>query len=105
MSDKSARPNLANTPKRGGIRLLTLATGILLVLVSPIIGALPGPGFIIIFPVGLALILKSSRTAKRLYARFSYKYPRYGRWTNMALRRSKKHAPDDLEPTDDGKAA
>ena len=75
--------------KSNALRLATLTLGILLVIVSPIIGALPGPGFIIVFPVGLALILKSSLTAKRAYARFKHRYPKYGHWSDKALRRGK----------------
>ncbi len=82
-----------------------LVAGIFLVVISPIIGAIPGPGFIIVFPVGLALILKSSLTAKRLYARFERKFPRYGRWTNMVLRRGKGHGSDKPQETDVKKTA
>ena len=73
-------------------RMATLALGIVLVVISPIIGALPGPGFIIVFPIGLALILKSSRTAKRMYARFKHRHPKYGVWSDRALRRRKSRS-------------
>ncbi len=82
-----------------------LVTGIFLVLISPIIGAIPGPGFIIVFPIGLALILKSSRTAKRLYARFVHKFPRYGHWTNRLLRQRYRRKAKDMAETDASNAA
>lgn len=66
-----------------------LATGWILILLSPIIGALPGPGFLILFPVGLALVLKNSLWAKRRYAKLRRRFPEYGRWTDWSLRRKK----------------
>lgn len=94
MAKKSRSPY----EKRGGVRLLTFITGVLLVIISPIIGAIPGPGFIIVFPIGLAMILKSSLGAKRLYARFQKRWPKYGRWTNMVLRRNRKKAGEEDDP-------
>ena len=101
MTDKADQ----NFRKRGGVRIVMLVTGIFLVIISPIIGAIPGPGFIIVFPIGLALILKSSRTAKRLYVRFKERFPRYGRWADMVMRRRKAGRTVKLKNTDDGKAA
>ena len=101
MSGKTDR----NYDKRGGMRLVMLVTGIFLVIISPIIGAIPGPGFIIVFPIGMALILKSSRTAKRLYIRFKDRFPRYGRWTDTLMRRRKLRRHADLKNADDGTAA
>lgn len=64
-----------------------LTLGWLLILFSPIVGALPGPGFIIMFPVGLALVLKNSLWAKRRYVSLKRRFPDHGRWTDWALRR------------------
>ncbi|WP_240330866.1 hypothetical protein [Sphingorhabdus sp. Alg239-R122] len=85
---------------RGGMRIAMLVSGIFLVLISPIIGAIPGPGFIIVFPVGLALILKSSLTAKRLYARFVHRFPRYGNWANRLLRQRYRRKAKEAAKTD-----
>jgi len=80
------------------MRQLWLFLGWLLIVISPLVGAVPGPGFIIIFPLGMALVLKNSLFAKRQYARLAKKYPAYGRWFNWALRRSREEgrppAPD-----------
>ena len=63
------------------------AIGLLLVLASPIIGVLPGPGGTIAFAFGLGLMLKTSIWAKRHYVRFKRWQPKAGRWTDWALRR------------------
>jgi hypothetical protein len=61
--------------------------GALLLLLSPLVGAIPGPGGIVIAGLGLALILKTSMWAKRHYTRFKRWQPKAGRWTDWALRR------------------
>ena len=61
--------------------------GIVLIIASPIVGALPGPGGIFVFAAGLALSLKNSRWAKRQYVRFKQWQPKAGRWTDWGLRR------------------
>ena len=56
------------------------AIGVILLIVSPLVGAIPGPGGIVIAGIGLALILKTSMWAKR-------RYVKAGRWTDWALQR------------------
>ena len=63
------------------------AVGILLLIISPLVGAIPGPGGIIVAGIGLALVLKSSMWAKRHYVRFKRWKPTAGRWADWALRR------------------
>lgn len=63
------------------------ALGFVLLLLSPVVGVIPGPGGIIVAGIGLALILKTSMWAKRHYARFKRWQPKAGRWTDWALRR------------------
>jgi hypothetical protein len=63
------------------------AIGVLLLIVSPLVGAIPGPGGIIVAGIGLALVLKTSMWAKRHYVRFKRWQPKAGRWTDWALRR------------------
>jgi len=70
-----------------GTRWAMIAVGCVLMLISPIIGAIPGPGFIIVFPIGLALVLRNSIWAKRAYVGFKCRFPEYGNWTDWALRR------------------
>ena len=73
--------------RKPAVRVSLFALGIFLMIVSPIIGALPGPGFIIVFPLGLGLTLKYSRWAKRRYVRFKRRWPKHGRWADWSLRR------------------
>jgi len=60
---------------------------ILLLGVAPLVGALPGPGGIIVAGVGLAMVLKTSMWAKRRYVRFKRARPKVGSWADWALRR------------------
>jgi hypothetical protein len=63
------------------------ALGVVLLILSPLVGAIPGPGGIVIAGIGLALVLKTSMWAKRRYVRFKRWKPKAGRWTDWALRR------------------
>src|SRR3954451_3255246 len=64
-----------------------LAIGLVLLVVSPLVGAIPGPGGIIVAGIGLALVLKTSMWAKRRYVQFKRWQPKAGRWTDWALQR------------------
>ncbi len=70
-------------------RWFMLLLGWLLVIGSPLLGPLPGPGPLVILPIGLAIILKHSLWAKKRYARAARRYPDYANWANWAMRRSK----------------
>ncbi len=61
--------------------------GVVLIILSPIAGAIPGPGGIFVFAIGLALVLKTSMWAKRHYVRFRRQRPKAGRWADWGLRR------------------
>ena len=61
--------------------------GLLLMLLSPAVGLLPGPGGVIVFAAGLGLALKYSSWAKRQYAIFKRRHPNKGRWADWGLRR------------------
>ena len=63
------------------------ALGIVLLVVAPLVGAIPGPGGLIVAGVGLALVLRTSMWAKRHYVKFKRWQPKAGRWTDWALRR------------------
>jgi hypothetical protein len=63
------------------------ALGVALLLVSPLVGAIPGPGGIVVAGIGLALILRTSMWAKRHYVKFKRWQPKAGRWADWALRR------------------
>ena len=61
--------------------------GVLLILLAPLAGAIPGPGGIFVFALGLAMVLKTSMWAKRHYVRFKKWQPKVGRWADWGLRR------------------
>ena len=63
------------------------AIGLILLIVSPLVGAIPGPGGIIVAGIGLALVLKTSMWAKRRYVKFKRWQPKAGRLADRALRR------------------
>lgn len=69
---------------RQGLFLL----GCLLIIISPLVGAVPGPGGIFVFAAGLALVLQNSEWAKRQYVKFKRKHPNKGRWADWGMRRS-----------------
>lgn len=86
------------------VRTALFALGILLMIVAVIIGPLPGPGFTIVFPVGLILCLQNSAWAKRAYVRFKWRHPRYGAWTDRVMRRvsaARRRARAALDRADD----
>ena len=61
--------------------------GLLLMILAPLAGIIPGPGGIFVFAAGLALALKNSDWAKRRYVRFKKWQPKAGRWADWSLRR------------------
>ncbi|HMI40867.1 MAG TPA: hypothetical protein VK485_06535 [Sphingomicrobium sp.] len=61
--------------------------GVILMLLSPVAGVVPGPGGIFVFALGLAMVLKTSMWAKRHYVRFKNWQPKAGRWVDWGLRR------------------
>ncbi len=61
--------------------------GVVLILLSPVAGVIPGPGVIFVFAIGLAMVLKTSMWAKRRYVRFKRWQPKAGRWADWGLRR------------------
>ena len=69
------------------MRSALFCLGLLLMIVAVVIGPLPGPGFLILFPVGLMLCLQNSAWAKRRYVRFKRRYPRYGDRADRIMRR------------------
>ncbi|MBA3940376.1 MAG: hypothetical protein C0520_04105 [Sphingopyxis sp.] len=69
------------------VRTALFVFGVLLIVASPIVGVLPGPGFLILFPLGLMLCLQNSAWAKRRYVRFKRRHPRYGERVDRIMRR------------------
>ena len=60
---------------------------LLLFVVAPLVGAIPGPGGVVVAGIGLAMVLKTSMWAKRRYVHFKRWKPKAGSWTDWALRR------------------
>ena len=70
--------------------------GVVLVLLSPLAGIIPGPGGIFIFAIGLAMVLKTSMWAKRRYVHFKRWQPKAGRWADWGLRRQSARRREQL---------
>ena len=64
-----------------------LILGLILMILSPAAGVIPGPGGIFVFAIGLAMVLKTSMWAKRRYVHFKRWQPKAGRWADWGLRR------------------
>lgn len=65
-----------------------LVVGLMLVLVSPVVGVIPGPGGILVFAGGLALILRNSLRAKREFVMLKRRWPKLGEIADRGLRRA-----------------
>ena len=69
------------------VRTCLFVLGLLLMVVSPLLGVLPGPGGIVVFAAGLALTLKYSELAQRHYVLVKRKHPKKGAWADWGMRR------------------
>ena len=76
------------------VEWVLFGVGVLLLIVSPLVGIIPGPGGVVVAGIGLALVLKTSMWAKRRYARVKKVRVKFrgshfvlGDWTDWALRR------------------
>jgi hypothetical protein len=78
------------------VRQLLVVLGCLLIVLSPLVGAIPGPGGIVVFAAGLSLTLKYSGIAKRLYVRFKRRWPNKGRWADWGLRRQSARRREEI---------
>ncbi|MEP9357559.1 hypothetical protein [Sphingomonas sp. KR3-1] len=70
------------------VRTVLVMTGFFLIALSPVVGILPGPGGIFVFAGGLVLLLQNAQWAQRAFARMKRRWPRFGHYADMALRRS-----------------
>lgn len=87
------------------VRLGLFVLGCLFLLLTPIIGILPGPGGLILLPLGLALVLQNSVWAKRVYGRFKRKHPGYAARADWLMRRQsalRRRAKERLRERADG---
>ncbi|MFA6123959.1 MAG: hypothetical protein WCS75_05990 [Sphingomonas sp.] len=69
------------------IRTGLFSGGIVLVILSPVVGAIPGPGGVFVFAAGLALVLQNSHRAKKHFATAKRRWPKLGHYADMGLRR------------------
>ena len=93
------------TSRNPMLRTGLMVTGIIVVILSPIVGAIPGPGGVFVFAAGLALILQNSQRAKRAFVDIKRRYPKVGHYADMGLRRqsaarrrARDRAADDGPP-------
>ncbi len=69
------------------MQILLLILGSMLILATPLVALLPGPGGMFTFAAGLALILRNSPWARRKFARVMRRYPRTSALIDRVLRR------------------
>lgn len=86
MIDTMAHDRPYRSPLR---RMVMLCLGWTIIAISPIIGAIPGPGGIFVFAAGLVLVLRNSNWAKRQFIRLCNRWPRLGTYADKALRRQR----------------
>jgi hypothetical protein len=81
------------------VRIGLLILGMLFLLITPLVGPLPGPGGLITFAIGLGLILQNSIWARRRYVEFKKAQPKAGSWADWGLRRQspKRRAERDKQ--------
>jgi hypothetical protein len=84
------------------VRTALFVLGCLMIVVSPLVGAIPGPGGLLVFAFGLGLVLKYSDWAKRQYVRFKRSHPNKGRWADWGLRRESAKRREALRREDGG---
>lgn len=69
------------------VRIALMVTGFALIVVSPLVGIIPGPGGVFVFAGGLVLVLQNSNWARNRFGRLKRRFPRFGHYADMALRR------------------
>jgi hypothetical protein len=91
------RHRFARFESNPAARTLMFLLGVIIVLISPLVGAIPGPGGVFVFAAGFGLMLRYSLWTKKLYARAKRRWPHHGRWTDWGLRResAKRRATRD----------
>lgn len=82
-------PDTIKRPLKRGLlaRACMFWGGLLLVIISPLVGAIPGPGGIVVFALGFGLMLRGSTWVKKKYVRFKKSHPKKGDWVDFGLRR------------------
>ena len=75
-------------PRSAALRTGLTVLGALIIIVSPIVGAIPGPGGVFVFAAGLALMLQNSAWSKRFFVRLKRRWPQLGYFADLGLRRA-----------------
>lgn len=75
-------------PRSAAVRTGLTLLGGLIILVSPVVGVIPGPGGVFVFAAGLALMLQNSAMTKRLFVRIKRRWPSLGYYADLGLRRA-----------------
>jgi hypothetical protein len=70
------------------VRRALFGLGVVLILLTPVVGPIPGPGGVIVFAAGLTLVLRNSRRAKRRFVHVKRRWPRIGALADRGLRRA-----------------
>jgi hypothetical protein len=76
-------------------RIGLMAVGIALIILGTLLGPIPGPLGLPVAVVGLILVLRSSRWAKRKYAAVKRRWPKLLSMPDRLLRRRKSMRPVD----------
>ena len=97
MAPMSIRRRWARLERIAAVRTFMVGLGFLLLALTPFVGPIPGPGGIIVFGAGLALMLKYSEWAKRQYVKFKRSHPNKGRWADWGLRRRSAKRREELQ--------
>jgi hypothetical protein len=69
------------------IRIGLLLLGVIFLIITPLLGPLPGPGGVFTFAIGAGLVLRNSVWARKRYVRFKKRKPKMGGWADWGLRR------------------
>lgn len=72
----------------GWARTGVFVLGCVLVAISPAVGVIPGPGGLLVFAAGVALMLRTSVWAKRRFVHVKRRWPRVGDALDRGLRRA-----------------
>ncbi len=92
----SVRDQWVGLGRMRAVRSALCLLGCLLLLITPFVGVLPGPGGTVTFAAGAVLVLRYSRWGKRLYARLGRRWPKAGKWADWALRRPSYQRREEL---------
>jgi hypothetical protein len=97
MGSMDIKARWAELEKVQAVRTALFALGCFLILITPAVGILPGPGGVIVFGFGLGFVLKYSDWAKRKYVAFKRRHPNKGRWADWGLRRESARRREAIE--------